>query len=75
MLSVQGCQSYAKFVKIQTCPAGCTESSKILGEFVCTCLLGTIDKVVGNCLKSVHNMFSDVVNNDVIVGVSLGVKD
>lgn len=38
-------------------------------------VLYTIDKVVGNCLKSVHNMFSDVVNNDVIVGVSLGVKD
>ena len=37
-------------------------------------VLYTMDKVVGSCLKSVHNMFSDVVNNDVIVSVGVGIE-
>lgn len=37
-------------------------------------VLYTVDKVVTNCLKGIHNLFSDTMSNDVVVSVGSRVE-
>ena len=37
-------------------------------------MLYTVAKVVANCLKGIHNLFSDTMSNDVVVSVESHVE-